>query len=195
MLICDFDGVAPVMPEGEVWVAPTAVLVGNIRLGSGASVWYGAVLRADNGPISIGEGSNVQDTCVVHSAPGGAVCVGRSCSIGHGAVLHGCTIGDYCLIGIGAILLDGVRIGRNCVIGAGAMLPRGKIIPDNSMVLGAPGRVVRQLDDSDLHDQKRRALGYEAKWRRFTTDIAANRRHAAVELCRGQGSVGAECWS
>lgn len=169
-MIYQFGGHTPVAPDGDAWVAPTAVLLGNVYLGRNASVWFGAVLRGDNGPIYIGEGSNVQDVCVLHSAPGYPINVGKSCSIGHSAVLHGCDIGDYCLIGIGAIILDGARIGRNCVIGAGAFIPRYKQIPDNSVVLGAPGRVVRQLDESDANEQKRRALAYEIKWRRFLED-------------------------
>lgn len=197
MLICEFDGVTPVVPDGEAWIAPTAVLLGNISLERGASIWYGAVLRADNGPITIGEGSNVQDLCVVHSAPGVPVSIGRGCSVGHSAVLHGCMIGDYCLIGIGSILLDGARIGRNCVIGAGAMIPRGKVIPDNSMVLGAPGRIVRQLDDGDLNDQKRQALGYEAKWRRLVREANARPapRPARTERPRTDERVPVGCWS
>jgi carbonic anhydrase/acetyltransferase-like protein (isoleucine patch superfamily) len=167
MMIYEFGGHTPVAPDGDAWVAPTAVLLGNVCLARNASVWFGAVLRGDNGPIYIGEGSNVQDVCVLHSAPGCPINVGRSCSIGHSAVLHGCNIGDYSLIGIGAIILDGAHIGRNCVIGAGAFVPRGKRIPDNSVVLGAPGRIVRQLDESDAKDQKRRAFAYEIKWRRF----------------------------
>ena len=170
----EFGGTLPYLPE-DAWVAPNAVLTGNVCLARCTSVWFGAVLRGDNGPVRVGEGSNVQDLCVLHSEPGLPVIVGRSCSIGHGAMLHGCSIGDDCLIGMGAIILDGARIGDNCIIGAGTLITRDKIIPNNSMVVGTPGRVIRQLGDQDADAQRRKASGYEAKWR-----IAAA-RHAVYE--------------
>jgi carbonic anhydrase/acetyltransferase-like protein (isoleucine patch superfamily) len=167
MAVYELDGAVPVVPEGEAWVAPDAVVAGKVRLDRGASVWFGSVLRGDNELIHIGEGSNVQDRCVLHTDPGYPLTIGRDCTVGHGAILHGCTIGDYSLIGIGAIILNGTRIGRNCIIGANALLAENKEIPDNSVVMGSPGRVVRQLDEAEAEARKRQALRYVGNWRRF----------------------------
>ena len=144
MPIYALDGVAPILPpEGNYWVAPDAVLVGKVKLDADASIWFGAVLRGDNELIHICEGSNVQDGCVLHTDMGFPMTVEPGCTIGHSAILHGCTIGENSLIGMGATVLNGARIGRNCLVGANALIAEGKIIPDNSLVLGAPGRVVR----------------------------------------------------
>ncbi len=127
------------------WIAPTAVVIGKVKLERNASVWWNAVLRGDNELITIGAGSNVQDGCVMHTDPGYPLVIGKDVTVGHLAMLHGCTIGDNSLVGIGAVILNGAKIGRNCLIGAKALIAEGKEIPDNSMVLGAPGRVVRQV--------------------------------------------------
>lgn len=170
MPICEFGGMTPCVPD-DVWVAPTAILSGDVWLARGVSVWHGAVLRGDNGPISIGEGSNVQDLCLLHAALGQRTAVGRSCSIGHGALLHGCRIGDYCLIGMGAILLDGADIGRNCRIGAGTLILAGTVIPDNSLVVGQPARIIRQLSATAADEQRAEAFAYEQKWRQARSDL------------------------
>ena len=136
----------PEFPENsDFWVAPDANVIGQVRLMAGASVWFGATLRGDNEWINLGTGSNVQENSVLHTDIGYPLSIGRNCTIGHNAILHGCTIGDQSLIGMGAIVLNGAQIGRNCLIGAGALITEGKIIPDNSLVLGAPGKVVRSL--------------------------------------------------
>ena len=132
--------------NSDYWVAPDANVIGKVRLMAGASVWFGATLRGDNEWIDIGTGSNVQENSVLHTDIGYPLSIGRNCTIGHKAILHGCTIGDQSLIGMGAIVLNGAQIGRNCLIGAGALITEGKIIPDNSLVVGAPGKVVRELD-------------------------------------------------
>src|SRR5580704_8636209 len=134
-------------PEGEYWIAPNAVVVGNVILKRNASVWFGAVLRGDNDPIVVGENSNVQDNAVLHTDVGQPLIIGANVTVGHMVMLHGCQIGDGSLIGIGSIVLNGAKIGRNCIIGASSLITEGKEIPDNSLVMGSPGKVVRTLTD------------------------------------------------
>src|ERR1700681_1235619 len=148
MPIFELAGVQPEFPaDGQYWVAETAVVIGRVRLKSEASVWWGAVLRGDNEWIEVGEHSQIQDNATIHTDPGFPLTIGRGCVIGHNVVLHGCTIGDNSLIGMGAILLNGARIGANSLVGAGALVPEGKEFPENSLIVGAPARVVRALDD------------------------------------------------
>lgn len=158
-----------VLPEidPEAWVAPDANVIGRVALGQGASVWFGATLRGDNEPIVVGAGSNVQEACVFHTDPGFPLTVGRDCTIGHKAILHGCTIGDETLIGMGAIVQNGARIGRNCLIGAGALVTEGKEIPDGSLVVGAPGKVMRTLNDEEIAGMRRSADNYVQNFKRF----------------------------
>jgi len=167
------DDHSPVTPEpGTYWVAPDAAVIGRIVLMRGASVWFGAVLRGDNETITVGEGSNVQDGCVLHTDMGFPLDIGRGCTIGHKAILHGCSIGDNTLVGMGATVLNGARIGRNCIIGANALIAEGKEIPDNSLVVGMPGRVVRQLDEAAEARNAASAEGYVGKWRRYIAGLS-----------------------
>jgi carbonic anhydrase/acetyltransferase-like protein (isoleucine patch superfamily) len=162
------DGIAPQLPEdGDFWVAPGAILVGKVALRSGASIWFNAVLRGDNEPIEIGVGSNVQEGAVLHTDPGFALTVGADCTIGHKAILHGCTIGDGTLIGMGAVVLNGAKVGKGCLIGAGALITEGKEIPDGALVMGAPGKVVRQLDAAAKEKILESAAKYRWNMRRF----------------------------
>jgi len=148
MAIYALDGVMPQLPPtGEYWVAPSASVIGKVTLQTMSSVWFGAVLRGDNEAIVIGERSNVQDNCVLHTDPGFPMRIGRNVTIGHQATLHGCTVGDGALIGMGATVLNGAVIGRNAVIGAHALVGEGKQIPDNALVLGTPGKVARILSE------------------------------------------------
>lgn len=173
-MIYALDGIAPQFPaSGDYWVAPDANLIGKVVLGEAASVWFGCTLRGDNEEIRIGAGSNIQDGCVLHTDMGYPLTVGVNCTIGHKVILHGCTIGDGCLIGMGAIIMNGARIGKGCLIGAGAMVTEGKDIPDGSMVLGAPGKIVRTLDAEAQAGLLRGAYGYQANLRRFRTGMAA----------------------
>ncbi|GEO16712.1 gamma carbonic anhydrase family protein [Microvirga aerophila] len=149
MPLLPFEGQYPVLAEGA-WTAPDAKLIGRVRLRDRANVWYGAVLRGDEEWIDIGEGSNVQDNCVLHTDPGYPLTVEGGCTIGHGAILHGCRIGRGALIGMGAIILNGADIGPNCLIGAGALIAEGKVIPARSVVIGSPGRVVRDVRDDEM---------------------------------------------
>ena len=148
MAIYEIDGVKPELPgEGEYWVAETATLIGRVRLKREASVWFGAVLRGDNEWIELGERSQIQDNATLHTDPGFPLTIGRNCVIGHNVILHGCTIGDESLVGMGAIMLNGSKIGTNCLVGAGAVVTEGKVFPDNSLIVGSPARVIRTLDE------------------------------------------------
>ena len=166
MTIYALDGHAPQLHE-DSWVAPDANLIGQITLGQGASVWFGATLRGDNEPIVVGPGSNVQENCVFHTDMGFPLTIGENCTIGHKVMLHGCTIGDGSLIGMGATILNGARIGRGCLIGAGALITENKVIPDGSLVMGAPGKVVRALDGPAQSMLAASAKHYQDNMRRF----------------------------
>ena len=168
MTLYALDGVAPSLPsDGDVWVAPDANVIGKVILGSGVSIWFGATLRGDNEPITIGDGTNVQENAVFHTDPGKPLTIGRNCTIGHKAMLHGCEIGDETLIGMGATVLNGAKIGRNCLIGACALVTEGREVPDNSLVMGAPGKVVRTLDGPTVAGLLRSAERYQQKMRLF----------------------------
>jgi carbonic anhydrase/acetyltransferase-like protein (isoleucine patch superfamily) len=153
------------------WVAPGATVLGRVVLADGVGIWFGAVLRGDNEPIVIGEGSNVQENTVMHTDVGFPLTVGRGVTIGHQAMLHGCTIGDGSLIGIQAVVMNGVRIGRECLIGAGALVPEGKAIPDRSLVLGSPGKIVRELSDDDVARIRAGAESYVARAAAFRAQL------------------------
>ncbi len=161
-----------VRAEGDYWVADSAVVVGSVLLKKDASIWFNAVLRGDNELITIGEGSNVQDGSVLHTDPGCPLVIGDHVTIGHKVMLHGCEIGDNSLIGINAVILNRAKIGRNCLIGANALITEGKEIPDNSMVLGSPGKVVRQLTDDEARGLRVSADHYVSNARRFRAGLA-----------------------
>jgi carbonic anhydrase/acetyltransferase-like protein (isoleucine patch superfamily) len=158
-------------PEGEYWVAPSASVIGNVILHPNASVWFGAVLRGDNDPITVGPDSNIQDGSVLHTDIGSPLTLGRGVTVGHKAMLHGCEVGDYSLIGIGAVVLNGVKIGRNCIIGANALITEGKVIPDNSLVVGQPGKVVRERDPAHIAVLQMSAEHYVQNWKRFAAEL------------------------
>jgi carbonic anhydrase/acetyltransferase-like protein (isoleucine patch superfamily) len=148
MPIYELDGQRPEFPaEGEYWIAEDAAVIGRVRLKARASVWFGAVLRGDNEWIELGERSQIQDNATLHTDPGFPLTIGSNCVVGHNVILHGCTIGDESLVGMGAIMMNGSRIGRNCIVGAGAVITEGKTFADNSLIVGAPARVVRTLDE------------------------------------------------
>ncbi|WP_343078955.1 gamma carbonic anhydrase family protein [Ostreiculturibacter nitratireducens] len=163
-MIYALDGISPEIGP-ETWVAPDANLIGKVVLEEGASVWFGATLRGDNEEIRVGRGSNVQENCVMHTDMGFPLVIGADCTIGHKAMLHGCQIGDGSLIGMGATVLNGAQIGKGCLIGAGALVTEGKVIPDGSLVVGAPARVVRELDA----DARKRLLESAAHYRENAT--------------------------
>jgi carbonic anhydrase/acetyltransferase-like protein (isoleucine patch superfamily) len=162
--------------DDSYYVAPSAQLIGSVRLGREASVWFNAVLRGDNDWLIIGDGSNVQDGTVIHTDPGQPVEVGTNVTIGHMALLHGCTVGDGSLIANGAMVLDRVRIGKNCVIAAGALVPPGKEIPDRAVVMGAPGRVVRQVSEADLAMIAHATESYRRRSREYRANLSVDPR-------------------
>lgn len=160
------DNEVRVPADGEWWIAPTATVLGKVTLGSGASVWYGAVLRGDFDKIVIGARTNVQDLCVLHTNMGEPLHIGDGVTVGHKVMLHGCTIGDNTLVGINSVVLDRVTVGKNCVIGACSLLPPGKTYPDNSLILGTPARVIREVTPRDLELNQELAKVYYENWQR-----------------------------
>ena len=156
-----------VVCQGDYWIAPDAVVIGSVVLEPNASVWFGCVVRADNDTITIGENSQLQDGCVLHADPGFPITIGKNVSVGHMAMLHGCSIGDGSLIGIKAVVLNGAKVGKNCLIGANALIAEGKEIPDGSLVLGSPGRVVRSLSPDEIREVLSAADHYAKKFKRY----------------------------
>ena len=159
--------------HSDSWVAPGAHVIGHVILGAGVGVWFGATLRGDNEPITVGDGTNIQENTVCHTDMGFPLTIGENCTIGHKAMLHGCTIGDATLIGMGATVLNGARIGRNCLIGAGALVTEGKEIPDGSLVVGSPGKVRRSLTEDEIAGLYASAESYRANMRRFRDGLHA----------------------
>ncbi|EWY42065.1 hypothetical protein N825_19300 [Skermanella stibiiresistens SB22] len=164
-----------VQTEGDDWwIAPNAVVIGNVTMRRNASVWWNAVIRGDNEPIEIGENSNIQDGCVLHTDPGFPMMIGSEVTVGHMVMLHGCSVGDGTLVGIGSIVLNGAKIGKNCLIGANSLITEGKEIPDNSMVVGSPGKVIRQLTDDQITEMRKGADRYVRNWQRFKQHLVAD---------------------
>ncbi len=159
--------------DADTWIAPDANVIGKVVLEAGASVWFASTLRGDNEEIRVGAGSNVQENCVFHTDLGFPLTIGAGCTIGHKVMLHGCTIGRNSLIGMGATILNGAKIGNNCLIGAGSLITEGKEIPDGSLVMGAPGKVVRDLDAHAIKMLEVSALHYQENMRRFRDQLEA----------------------
>jgi carbonic anhydrase/acetyltransferase-like protein (isoleucine patch superfamily) len=172
MSVYALDGISPTLPSGFCFVAESAAVIGNVLIEEDVGIWFGAVIRGDNERIIIGARTNIQDLCALHSDPGYPLTVGPGCTVGHRATLHGCTIGAGSLVGMSATILNGARIGRNCLIGAGALITEGKDIPDGSLVMGSPGKVVRALGDDEIARLARSADHYVANARRFVAGLA-----------------------
>jgi carbonic anhydrase/acetyltransferase-like protein (isoleucine patch superfamily) len=170
MALYELDGKAPQLAEGA-WVADSADVIGNVILAENASIWFGAVARGDNEPLTIGRNSNVQDLSVLHTDHGCPLVIGENVTIGHQVMLHGCTIGDNSLIGIQAVILNKARIGRNSIVGAGSVVTEGKEFPDNSLIIGSPAKVVRTLDDAAAQKLRQSAESYVANGRRFAKGL------------------------
>lgn len=174
MPVYALDGIVPAIEDDDaIWIAPDARVIGKVRLGRDVGIWFGAVLRGDNEEIAIGAASNVQEHCMLHTDPGFPLTVGEGCTIGHRAILHGCTIGDNSLVGMGAIVLNGARIGSNCLVGAGALVTEGKVFPDGSLIVGSPAKAIRQLDDAAIARLRASAQLYVANGKRFRAGLTS----------------------
>ncbi len=171
MTLYALDGVVPQVAP-SAWVAPNAQVMGDVHLAEDSSVWFGVTVRGDTDPITVGRGSNIQDGSVLHADIGMPLVVGEHVTVGHQVVLHGCTIGDGSLIGIGAVVLNGARIGKNCLVGAGALVTEGKTFPDGSLVIGSPAKAVRQLTDEQIDGLRQSSLHYIANAQRFRTGLS-----------------------
>nr|WP_145546312.1 gamma carbonic anhydrase family protein [Variovorax boronicumulans] len=170
MALYALDERTPQVAE-TAWVAESAQVIGGVALGPDSSVWPGVVIRGDSGPISVGEGSNIQDNSVLHADEGVPLTIGRHVTVGHQVMLHGCTVGDESLIGIGAVVLNNAKIGRNCLVGAGALVTEGKEFPDGSMIVGSPAKVVRQLTPEQIEGLRRSARHYMDNARRYRAGL------------------------
>ena len=170
MAIYELDGVAPQV-AASAWVADSAQVMGNVVLGEDASVWFGTVVRGDTESITIGAGSNIQDASVLHADFGKPLVVGERVTVGHQVMLHGCTIGDESLIGIGAVVLNGAKIGKNCLVGAGSLVTEGKEFPDGSMIVGSPARAIRQLTPEQIEGLRQSAPHYIDNARMFRATL------------------------
>jgi carbonic anhydrase/acetyltransferase-like protein (isoleucine patch superfamily) len=172
MPVHSLDSAAPDLPPaGEFWIAPDAHVIGRVRLGRDVGVWFGAVLRGDNELIDIGARTNIQEHAMLHTDMGSPLSVGEGCTIGHRAILHGCSIGSNSLVGMGAIILNNARIGSNCLVGAGALVTEGKEFPDNSLIVGSPAKAIRTLDEAAEKGLRLSAEGYVRNWRRFAAGL------------------------
>ena len=162
----------PQLPsEGSYWVAPDAHVIGNVILGQDVGIWFGSVLRGDNDLIKIGNETNIQENTIIHVDPNTPVTIGNNCTIGHNAIIHGCTIGNNSLVGMGATILNNAKIGNNCVIGAKALITENKEIPDNSLVVGSPGRVIRKLTNEEIQAVEKNAIRYQDNWKKYSKSI------------------------
>ena len=170
MSLYEMDGIAPVLGQGA-WVAPSADLIGDVRLSARASVWFGAIIRADNTPILLGEESNFQDGAVGHSDPGAPLTIGARVTVGHQAILHGCTVEDEALIGMGARILNGAVIGTQCIVGAGALVTEGKRFEPRSLIVGSPARAVRQISEEQVAMLRLSAAHYAEKAARYSQSL------------------------
>ena len=171
MTLFALDGTEPVLPDGFCWIADTARVIGSVELGEDVGIWYGAVLRGDNERLTVGARTNIQDMTMVHADWGSPATIGEGCTIGHSAIIHGCTIGNNSLIGMGAVVLNGARIGNNCLVGAGALVTEGKEFPDNSLIVGAPAKAVRTLDEKGAGAGRMIAAVYAARAKKFRTGL------------------------
>jgi carbonic anhydrase/acetyltransferase-like protein (isoleucine patch superfamily) len=170
MALYSLDDVSPDLPEeGRYWIAPEAHVIGRVRLGRDASVWFGSVLRGDNEWIEIGEATNIQEGCLLHTDMGFPMTIGPGCTIGHHAVLHGCTIGENSLVGMGATILNGAQIGANSIVGANSLVTEGKQFPDNSLIVGSPARAIRTIEGEAVGRLKWTARHYVENWQRFAS--------------------------
>jgi carbonic anhydrase/acetyltransferase-like protein (isoleucine patch superfamily) len=172
MALYALGGLQPKLPpSGTFWIAPDAHVIGRVELAEEVGIWFGAVLRGDNEPVVIGRATNLQEGVMVHTDPGFPATIGENCTIGHHAIIHGCTIGNNSLVGMGATILNGARIGNNCLVGANALVTEGKEFPDNSLIVGAPAKAIRVLDEAAAAGITESARKYVGNWQRFARDL------------------------
>ena len=171
MSIYSLNEISPSLPNGDFWISLSAQLVGDVRIGTNVSVWFGAVLRGDNEPIIINEDTNIQENTVIHVDKGSMVKIGRGCTIGHSVIVHGCTIGDNSLIGMGSTLLNDSKVGNNSIVGANSLITEGKVFPDNSLIIGSPAKVKRLLTDDEIKQNKLSALHYISNFIYFKKNL------------------------
>jgi carbonic anhydrase/acetyltransferase-like protein (isoleucine patch superfamily) len=166
-----FDQPPDMPPPGQYYVAETAIVIGRVRIKAGVSLWFGAVLRGDNEWIEIGERTNIQDNCTLHTDPGFPLTVGSGVTVGHNAILHGCLIGNNTLIGMGAVVMNGAQVGSNCIVGAGALVAEKAVVPDNALVVGSPARKIRDNDDATIKLIEYSAEVYFNRWQAYATTV------------------------
>jgi carbonic anhydrase/acetyltransferase-like protein (isoleucine patch superfamily) len=172
MPLYEIDGISPSLPEdGSSWIAPSADVIGDVRLGRNVSIWFGTVVRGDNAPITFGEGTNIQDGCALHTDADTPLTIGEHSTIGHNVILHGCTIGNNVLVGMGATILNNAVIGDNCLIGANALITEGKVFPAGSMIIGAPAKAVRDLDEKTIEGMRGSARRYVVNRERYKATL------------------------
>jgi carbonic anhydrase/acetyltransferase-like protein (isoleucine patch superfamily) len=173
MPIYALDDTRPSLPEdGRYWIAPGAYVIGDVQIGQDVGVWFGAVIRGDNDHISVGDRTNIQEGAMLHVDPGYPLLIGSDCTIGHHAIVHGCTIGEGTLVGMGATILNGAKIGANCLVGANALVTEGKEFPDNSLIVGAPAKAIRVLDKDVVDGLRKSAESYVRNWQRFASSLS-----------------------
>ena len=170
-MIIDINDKSLTTENDDFWIAPDATVIGDVQMAKDSSIWFNCTLRGDNEPIIIGEGTNVQDNSVIHTDPGFVCRIGKFVTVGHQAMLHGCEIGDGTLIGIGSVILNGAKIGKNCIIGAKALITENKVIPDNSLVVGSPGKVIREVTDEEKKAVFENTKHYQDNWKKYSKSI------------------------
>ena len=171
MAIYSLNNISPSLPDGDFWVSETAQVIGNVKIGNNTGIWFGAVLRGDNEPILIDEDTNIQENTVIHVDKGAYVKIGSGCTIGHKSIIHGCTIGNNTLIGMGSVILNHASIGNNCLVGAGSLITEGKKFPDNSLIIGSPAKVKRELTNDEIDQNKWSARHYIDNFKQFKKNL------------------------
>ncbi len=174
MTLYRIGDLTPTTPgDGKYWISPGAHVMGQVEIGEDVGIWFGATIRGDNEPIIIGAGTNIQEKSTLHVDPGCPIVIGKGCTVGHNAILHGCTIGDNSLVGMGATVLNGARIGANCLIGANALVTEGKAFEDGSLIVGSPAKAIRKLDEKAIESIRRSADTYIARWKYYAENLIA----------------------
>ena len=171
MALYSLNNISPSLPKGDFWISETAQIIGNVIIGNNTSIWFGAVIRGDNEPIVIGDNTNIQENTVIHVDKGADVNIGSGCTIGHKAIIHGCTIGNNTLVGMGTIILNNAYIGNNCLVGAGSLITEGKTFPDKTLIMGSPAKVIRNLTEEEIEQNKLSANHYIDNFKEFKNKL------------------------